>query len=76
MIKNLKTEKIDVLGIVSIVMAFISLQVPGLIIGLLGEQQARKEGRSQKLSRIGWILNLVILIIAVIVIVYFFVFIF
>jgi Tfp pilus assembly protein PilE len=72
MAKNSKPEKTDVLGIISIVMAFISLQIPGLIIGLVGEKQAKKEGRSPRLSRIGWILNLVILVVAVVVIAKFF----
>lgn len=72
MTKQSNTEKTDVLGIISIVMAFTSLQIPGFIIGLVGESKAKREGRSPKLSKIGWILNLIILIVAVVSIAIFF----
>ena len=52
----------DRYGVLSIVIAFIGFQIIGLIIGLVGASKAKKEGRSPTLSRIGWILNLVIII--------------
>lgn len=61
-------NKTDVLGIVSLVMAFTALQIPGLIVGLIGEKNAKNEGRSPRLSRIGWIINLVMLVLFTIVI--------
>lgn len=64
-------QKTDVLGIISIVFAFIGLQVIGLILGLIGVKKAKEEGRSTTLSKIGWILNLVFMIIAAIIIVLF-----
>ena len=53
----------DVMGIISIVMAFIGFSLIGLIIGLVGASKAKKEGRSPTLSRIGWILNLVFTVV-------------
>ena len=55
----------DVLGILSLVAVFIFMQIPGLIIGLIGASKAKKEGRSPTLSRIGWILNAVIIALAI-----------
>ena len=52
----------DRYGVLSIIIAFIGFQIIGLIIGLVGASKAKKEGRSPTLSRIGWILNLVIII--------------
>lgn len=65
-VQQSQNNKTDMLGIISIILAFTALQVPGLIIGLIGESNAKKEDRSPKLSRIGWILNLVFMIIAVV----------
>lgn len=64
-------QKTDVLGILSIVFAFIGLQVIGFILGLVGVKKAKQEGRSTTLSKIGWILNLVFMILATIIIVLF-----
>lgn len=61
------TEKTDVLGIVSIVMAFTGLQLIGIIVGLIGASQAKKEGRSPTLSTIGWAINLAIVLLLVVV---------
>lgn len=55
----------DVLGIISIVCAFIGFQLPGFILGLVGVSKAKKEGRSPSLSKIGWILNLVFMILLI-----------
>lgn len=63
-----QNNKTDTLGIVSVVLAFTGLHIPGLIIGIVGEKNAKREGRAYNLSRIGWIVNLVILIVTVIVI--------
>ena len=66
-------NKTDILGILSIVFAFIGLQLVGFILGLIGASKAKKEGRSPVLSRVGWILNLVFGIIATLFLVFFFV---
>ncbi len=55
----------DVLGIISIVFAFIGLQPFGFILGLVGASKAKKEGRSPSLSKIGWILNLVFMLLVI-----------
>lgn len=65
MVKANQNNKSDILGIISIVLAFTALQIPGLIIGIVGEKSAKQEERPHTLSRIGWILNLVILVVAV-----------
>jgi hypothetical protein len=58
--QNSKPEhKTDVMGIISIIMAFINMQLIGIIFGLIGMSQAKKEGRSNTLSKIGLILNIV-----------------
>ncbi len=57
----------DILGIISLVCAFIGLALIGFILGLVGVSQAKKAGRSTTLSKIGWILNLVFMIIGLIV---------
>jgi hypothetical protein len=60
-----QTQKIDTLGIISIVLAFTALQIPGLIVGIVGEKNAKKEGRTYSLSRIGWVINLCFIVIAI-----------
>jgi heme/copper-type cytochrome/quinol oxidase subunit 2 len=62
-------QKTDVLGIISLVCAFIGLQVIGFILGLVGVKKAKEEGRPTTLSKIGWILNLIFMIIAAIIII-------
>ncbi len=64
-----QSQKTDVLGIISIVLAVVGFQLVGLIIGIVGEQQAKKEGRPVILSRIGWIINLVICILVLFIII-------
>lgn len=59
-------QKTDTLGIVSIVFAFTGLQLIGLVVGVVGERNAKREGRPYNLSRIGWIINLVIVVIAIV----------
>lgn len=62
------SSKTDVMGIISIILAFTGLQLVGFILGLLGASQAKKEHRSPVLSRIGWIINLVFGILAMFII--------
>lgn len=57
------THKTDTLGIVSIVLALFGVFPVGLTLGLVGASKAKKTGRSVKLSRIGWILNLISLVV-------------
>ncbi|MDQ5972741.1 MAG: hypothetical protein QG553_900 [Patescibacteria group bacterium] len=61
-----KKEPVDVLGLVSIGLAMFGLSLPGFIVGLVGASQAKKAGNSAVISRIGWIMNLVICIIVTI----------
>lgn len=59
----------DTLGIVSIVLAFLGMQLIGLIIGIVGNNKAKKEGYSNKLSKIGIILNVIFLILGTLLII-------
>lgn len=61
----------DTLGIISLVFAFIGLFPIGLILGLIGAKNAKKENRSPVLSRIGWIINLVLTLISLVAILLF-----
>lgn len=61
---GLPEQKTDVLGILSIVFIFIATPI-GLILGLIGSSQAKKEGRSPTLSKVGWIINLILTLLAV-----------
>jgi len=69
-------SKTDTLGIISLVLLFVGMQLPGFIVGLIGASKAKKEGRSPILSRLGWILNLVvgifisIILVALVVVAY------
>jgi hypothetical protein len=58
----------DVLGILSIIAPFIGFSLIGLILGLIGASQAKKHQRSPVLSRIGWIISLIITLLFVIAI--------
>lgn len=66
-------KKTDVLGIISIVMGFTGMQLIGLIIGIIGINKAKEEGRSPKVSRAGRNLN-AIMIVGIILLGLFFVF--
>lgn len=57
--------KKDVLGILSIAFVFLGLLPVGFILGLVGASKAKKAQRSVILSRIGWILNLVVMLVAI-----------
>jgi preprotein translocase subunit SecG len=71
---NTSANQTDVLGIISLICAFIGMQFIGFILGLVGSSKAKKEGRSNTLSKIGWILNLVFGIITAILVILWFVF--
>lgn len=58
-------QKKDGLGIVSIVFGIMGLFPLGLILGLMGASRAKKAHRSPLLSRIGWILSLIVMLVAV-----------
>jgi YD repeat-containing protein len=58
-------NKKDVLGIISIICVFLGMGLVGFILGLVGVSRAKKEHRSAKLSRIGWIVNLVLMLIVI-----------
>jgi Tfp pilus assembly protein PilE len=58
-------EKTDVLGIISICLAFVGLPLIGFIFGIIGESKAKKEHRPVIISRIGWIVSLVITIVCI-----------
>jgi hypothetical protein len=53
----------DILGIIGIVLAIIGFAPIGLILGLIGASKAKREQRSPLLSRIAWILSLVITVL-------------
>ena len=53
----------DTYGIVSLILAVIAFNLPGFIVGLIGARKAKKLGASPVLSRIGWIVNLIMMII-------------
>ena len=58
-------KKKDVLGIISIVCIFLGMGLVGFILGLVGASHAKKEHRSAKLSRIGWVVNLVLMLVVI-----------
>lgn len=58
----------DVMGIISIVMIFVFLHLPGFILGLVGASKAKREGYSPVLSRVGWIANLISMILTLLVV--------
>lgn len=60
-------NKTDTVGILSIIFAILFAPV-GLVLGLIGARDAKKEHRSPVLSRIGWIIGLILTVWAVIVI--------
>lgn len=57
----------DGYGIASIILAAMSLSVPGLVVGLIGAHKAKKIGASPVLSRIGWIVNLVVTVFGLVI---------
>lgn len=66
MVTETKADKLDVLGIVSIILSISGLfTVIGLIVGLVGEHIAKKNNQSPVLSRIGWILGLSLTLLSI-----------
>lgn len=63
-------QKTDILGILSIVSIFTGLLPVGLILGLVGASQAKKAHASPVVSRVGWILNLILLLAAIPVLIF------
>lgn len=61
----LTKHKKDGFGIVSIVFGILGLFPLGLILGFIGASRAKKANRSPVLSRIGWILSLIVMLVAV-----------
>ena len=54
-------------GIASIILASLSLNLPGFIVGLIGASKAKRIGAAPVLSRIGWIVNLAMMILGLII---------
>lgn len=61
---NSNNEQTDILGILSIVLAFIFAPA-GLVLGIIGRKEALKENRSTTLSKVGIWLNAILLAIGV-----------
>lgn len=57
-------DQTDILGILSIVFAFIFAPV-GLVLGIIGRKEALKEGRSTTLSKVGIWINAILMAIGV-----------
>lgn len=66
-VSNTPKDHTDVFGIISIVMIFLFLHLPGFILGLIGVSKAKREGYSPILSRVGWIINLISMVLSLIV---------
>jgi hypothetical protein len=64
----------DGFGIASIIMAAMFWSIPGLILGIIGESKAKSRQASPVLSRIGWIVNLIMLVFGLIIAAAFFAF--
>lgn len=60
-------EPTDVLGIISIVLVFF-MPIVGLILGIIGMSQAKKEGFDPIVSKIGVIANSAILVLTAIIV--------
>jgi hypothetical protein len=62
-------KKTDTLGIISLVCIIICALPVGFVLGLVGASHAKKNHRPVTLSRIGWVLNLILMLAAVPVVV-------
>jgi len=60
-----ESHKKDVLGILSIVSVLFGVLPIGLILGLVGASHAKKSHTSPVVSRVGWILNLVLMLVLI-----------
>lgn len=56
-------QQTDVLGIISIIMAFVGFQLIGIILAVIGMNKAKQENRPVTLSKVGLILNIVMMLI-------------
>ena len=63
-----QSQTTDILGIVSIVMAVVGLSLIGLIVAIIGMKKAKEEGYSNTVSKVGLIINIVLLSIVVVMI--------
>lgn len=59
----------DGYGIASIIMALFMFTIPGLVVGLIGASKAKRLRVSPAVSRVGWILNLVFLVISSVILI-------
>lgn len=66
-----QNEQTDTLGLVSIILAVVGMQLIGLILGVIGNSKAKKEGYSNKLSKIGIILNSVFMVLGALFFIFF-----
>ncbi len=66
-----QTEPTDILGIISIVMAFAGMQIVGIILGVIGMKKAKQEGYPVTLSKVGLILNIAFILVFIPLIVFF-----
>jgi hypothetical protein len=64
-----QANKSDTLGLVSIILAFIGLQIIGIVLGIIGVKKGKKEGYKYTLSKVGiWINGVILLVVSLIVI--------
>lgn len=56
-------QQTDVLGIISIIMAFVGFQLIGIILAVIGMNKAKQENRPVTLSKVGLILNIVMMLV-------------
>lgn len=66
-----QSDQTDTLGLVSIILAVVGMQLIGLILGIIGNSKAKKEGYSNKLSKIGIILNSVFMVLGALFFIFF-----
>jgi|GEM_PF-2340798 len=74
LVDNAQSQQVqptDVLGIISIVMAFAGMQIVGIILAVIGMKKAKQEGYSVTLSKVGLILNIVFLLLFLLFIAFF-----
>lgn len=72
-VQSSSQQQTDALGIVSVVLALF-FQPAGLIVGIIGMKNAKKEGRPNTLSKVGVIINSVFMAVALLYFVFFMVF--
>lgn len=57
------SQETDILGIISIIMAFVGFQLIGIILAIIGMNKAKQEGRPVTLSKVGLILNIIMMLV-------------